>query len=666
VGIEDVVVGCYFTLYRKQNFIESDIIMDNNGTILPKEVKNNINFLKSKNVWYILSENTKVISCKDAAANRNRLGHKGIPIFDELKSELGFFINKENKEEKVLIHCRGNQKLDRLKISEILNSEYQRINNIKTIKGLINPFGKQFRNLRQIFDISTTKDFHPPYSMMTNAGDYRYALEFEVNSLIGSLKNASINDVIRIDNYKSYIRHKVGILTGNGPNSGVLLWGKINESVKKELYDRLQYSFMGDLSYPEIIIASVPDMGISMELDKRLDSTENVIVKSTIDLCQNGITIMCIACNTTQYYKKQIENICNLYNVNFVSIPDVINGYLEKNNLKEFDFFGISHVVDFKRLSAFKELNDRYTIPVLSSEAITEINKLAYIVKESNSKTIPMQAINLLKNIIRQETEYDTVVVALTEISTILSEHRKQFSNKTIVDSLQLLADCIAKKYVDGIFDTLYVDKDKDLLIFESLYGNTDKTNIEQELRNILYEIDYEFIPPLSYRDSTTFSFGANTTNHSKPEDYLKNVLNQAIILSKKKSDHQIVGFMSYIPDHSVEIKNKENIICYYISTIGVTKGWRGHGITNQFYKMIEEIVKKQTISNFVATRTWSTNRTHIKILTDLGYKKVLTIENDRGNGIHTVYFAKEIIRDENIEYTSVKKNEIIDTKTGL
>jgi aspartate/glutamate racemase len=615
-----------------------------NELFLPKEVKDNINFLKTKNVWYILSENHKVIGCKEAAANRNRLGHKGIPIFDELKSELGFFVNKKNKKEKVLIHCRGNQNLDRLKISEILNSEYQRIPGFMEKKGLINPFGKQFRNLQQIFDISTTKHFHPPYTMMTNAGDFKYAIEFDVNSLIGSLKTASVKDVIRVDNCENYVRHKVGILTGNGPNSGISLWRKINEGVKQELSSRLQYAFRGDLSYPEIIIASVPDMGISMELDKRMNSTENVLVKSTIDLCKNGITIMCIACNTTQYYKKELERICNLYNVDFISIPDVINSYLKNNNIKRFDFIGISHVVDFKKLSAFRELNDMYTVSTLSYDAVNEINKLAYIVKDSDSKTIPMQAINLLKNIIKYETKYDTVVVALTEISTILSEHKKLFPDKIIVDSLQLLADHIAKVYVNGIFDTLYVDKD--ILVYELLEENTDKKEIEQELLNILYEIDYEFIPPLSYRNSTMFSFGANTTDHNKPEDYLKDVLNQAIILSRKKSDHQITGFMSYIPNYSIEIKNKKNIMCYYILTIAVTKWWRGHGITNQFYKIIEEIVKKQSTSNFVATRTWSTNRTHIKILTDLNYENVLTIENDRGNGIHTVYFAKEIIKE--------------------
>jgi aspartate/glutamate racemase/ribosomal protein S18 acetylase RimI-like enzyme len=619
--------------------------MNKNESDLPENVINNIKFLELKKVWYILSENSKVISCKDAAANRIRLGNKGIPIFDELKSELGYFINKKNKKQKVLVHCRGNQKLDRLKISGILNSEYHRITSTNDIKGLINPFGKYFRNLLQIFDISTTKIFHPPYTMMTNAGDYNYAIELEVNSLISSLKNTFIEDVIRIDNYNSYIRHKIGILTGNGPDSGILLWKKINESVKEGLKSRLQYSFIGDLSFPEILIASVPDMGISMELDKRLVSTEEIIIKSTINLCQNGITIMCIACNTTQYFKNEIVNICNLYNVKFISIFDVINDYLEKNKINQFDFWGISHVVNFKELSAFKELNDKYTIPILSSEIIDKISEIAYVAKKDINKSV-----NLLRDLIHNRTMYNTVVIALTEISIILSEHKKVSHDKTIVDSLQLLADCIAKFYIDGIFNTLYVDRDKDIFDFILLENDSAKKNIEQELRIILHEIDYEFIPPLSYRNSTTFSFGVNTSNYNNPEYYLQNILKQEIIVCRKKTNNQIIGFMSYIPNHYIKYKNKSNILCHYITTIGVTKGERGHGITNHFYRMIEEIVNKYTINDFVATRTWSTNRTHINILIDLGYKNILTIKNDRGNGIHTVYFAKEIIRNKNEE----------------
>ena len=84
------------------------------------------------------------------------------------------------------------------------------------------------------------------------------------------------------------------------------------------------------------------------------------------------------------------------------------------------------------------------------------------------------------------------------------------------------------------------------------------------------------------------------------------------------------------------------------------------NGITNQFYKIIEEIVKGQTTSAFIATRTWSTNKTHIKILTDLGYKVILTIKNDRGKGLHTVYFAKEIISTDLQHYRNLYRDRFI------
>lgn len=614
--------------------------MDIKESNLPENVKSNIRFLQSKNVWHILSKNVKVVGCGDAAAKRNRLGNTGIPIFDELKSELGFFINKEHKKQKVLVHCRGNQKLDRLKISGILNSEYQRITSTKGIKGLINPFGKQFRNLLQIFDISTTKDFHPPYTMMTNAGDFEYALEFEVNSLIGALKNTLVEDIIRVDNYNGYKRHKIGILTGNGPESGTLLWKKINFNIKKELETRLKHSFRGDLSYPEIIISSVPDMGISMELDKRLTITENIVVKSTIDLCQSGITLMCIACNTTQFYRSKIEEICNLYNVQFVSIPEIINRYLEEKQIKEFDFIGISHVVDFENLSAFKDLNNNYIIAKPDEKALEKIYKIANDVKK-DIETARSNLIDLIKN----NTKHNIIIIALTEISTILSKNPSLVRNKVVIDSLQLLADYIAKTYVDGIFETLYVDKDKDSMRFE-LLNEEEKEKVKNELWNILCEINYEFVPPLSSRNSTTTKFDDKSkkivSRKDEPTVYFETLIKQEIIASRKKSNNQVTGFMSYIPNHPISIKGKD-IVCHYISTIGVTKGERGNGITNQFYKKIEEIAKKEN-ADFIATRTWNANKTHLKILSGLGYIPHI-IPNDRGFGIDTVYLVKQIIK---------------------
>jgi aspartate/glutamate racemase len=616
--------------------------MNIKDTVLPENVKNNIRFLQSKKVWYILSKNTKVLGCGEAAANRHRLGNKGIPIFDELKSELGFFINKEHKKQKVLVHCRGNQKLDRLKISGVLNSEYQRITNVDEKKGLINPFDKRFRNLIQIFDISTTKNFHPPYTMMTNAGDFEYALEFDVNSLIGSLKGARVDDIIRIDNYNNYIRHKIGILTGNGPDSGILLWRKINESIKLELEYRRAHSFKGDLSYPEIIVSSVPDMGISMELDKRLKTTENTVIKSVINMCQNGVTLMCIACNTTQYYKNKIEGICNLYNIRFVSIPEVINSYLKENQIHEFDFIGISHVVNFEKLSAFKDLNDKYIISKPDTATLEKIDNIAYTAKNNIG-----QARNYLIDLIKNNTRHNTIIVALTEISTILSTYKDLVKNKIVVDSLQLLADYIAQIYVGGIFETLYVNKSKDSIKIE-LLNEEEKKKVKNELWNILCEINYEFVPPLSSRNSTVATFSTKTITNvidiDEPKAYFNTLFKQEIIVSRKKTDNRVTGFMSFIPDYNLCIMNK-NVLCHYISTVGVTKGERGNGIADQFYKEIEKIAKEQKVKT-IATRTWNSNKTHLKILSSLGYRPYI-IKNDRGVGIDTVYLVKYILDNE-------------------
>ena len=617
--------------------------MSSEKIILPTEVNNNVRFLAKKNVWHVLSKNKKVISCREAAAHRSRLGNEGIPLFDELKSELGYFVNKDHKKQKILVHCRGNQKLDRLKISSILNSEYQRITDTKEVKGLINPFSRQFRGLLQIFDRSTIMDFYPPYTMITNAGDFEYALEFEVKPLVNSLRTTLVEDIIRTDNYIEYKRHKIGILTGNGPDSGMLLWEKINSCIKTELEGRLKHSFRGDLSYPEIVIHSIPDMGISMELDKRLKKTLDIVEKSVLDLCNSGVTLMCIACNTTQYFKDSIERICNLYGVKYISIPEVIVQFLEKKQIKEFDLLGISHAVDLDGLSAYKELGKKFNVSVPIGDVSGKIDSIAYEIKKKEI----VQARNHLNNLIKNYTQHKTIIVVLTEISTLLSKEKIYIKDKEIIDSLQLLADSISLEYVDGIFETLYVDKDRDYIRID-LLTNKEIIMAKKELWNILCEINYEFVPPLSSRSSTTAVFDLNsetaTIDLEEPREYFEALIKQKIITSRKKSNGMITGFMSFIPNYKLHIESLD-IRCHYITTIGVTKGERGHGITSQFYKMIEKVAREQKAKT-VATRTWNSNKTHIQILLDLGYKTHV-IKDDRGPGIDTLYLIKHLIDNE-------------------
>ena len=42
----------------------------------------------------------------------------------------------------------------------------------------------------------------------------------------------------------------------------------------------------------------------------------------------------------------------------------------------------------------------------------------------------------------------------------------------------------------------------------------------------------------------------------------------------------------------------------------------------------------------YVTTRTWDSNDRHLDLLSDLGFELLTRIEDDRGEGIDTVYYG--------------------------
>ena len=415
--------------------------------------------LIKNNIRSRITYNHKSVSCPDAAKKRNRLGHTGIPLCDELKTFLGEY-NTHGKHEYVLLHCRGTQEIDNNKVEKILLNRVSRLDNdhlesLSLMKGLINPFTKiKNIDILQIFDNSVFDKYTPPYTMMTNAGDFNWGIEFYPKDLLNILPNTRVHDIIG-DQYKyNFKRHKIGILTGNGPESGIMLWNKINNGIQDQLKLKHKHSFMGDLSFPEVIIESVAEMGLSMELESRNKQTKEIVLKSITNLCESGASLICIACNTTQYYVKEINYICNKYDAQFISMPILVDQYLIKNKIKEFDFLGIKYVADFEKWSAFKFLNDKYTIHVPSKISLDKINDLAFKVKQENANT---SGRNKMANLINQSTKTEVIIIALTEISILLdSENNKNKRKRKYIDTLTLVAEEIAKIYIEGISDTLY------------------------------------------------------------------------------------------------------------------------------------------------------------------------------------------------------------------
>lgn len=166
------------------------------------------------------------------------------------------------------------------------------------------------------------------------------------------------------------------------------------------------------------------------------------------------------------------------------------------------------------------------------------------------------------------------------------------------------------------------------------------------EIRQLLVATNHEFVPPLSAREGTTQRDGLSRQSESDTEnlneaieDYLNQCLDQHLIACH--TGEILHGFMSFRNGYrtpELETYQPSN----YISTIIVAPGSRRHGYARRMYERILSELPPDIESPYVTTRTWSTNHSHLSLLDDLGFEEVKTLPDDRGDGIHTVYYAIE------------------------
>jgi ribosomal protein S18 acetylase RimI-like enzyme len=157
------------------------------------------------------------------------------------------------------------------------------------------------------------------------------------------------------------------------------------------------------------------------------------------------------------------------------------------------------------------------------------------------------------------------------------------------------------------------------------------------DIWELLKSANNDFVPPLSARNSTCQKdMKTDQSEADEPLLYFDMLKSQSFILAIE--NNRAVGFISFISDKQIEQDLKGN----YITTIIVDSDFRNHGITRKMYSKLFEISYNKNI----ITRTWSTNYTHIHLLETLNFKLIKEIENDRGNGISTVYYCKNSIND--------------------
>lgn len=447
---------------------QAPMIADADG--VPPTVARIEQFMGQHGFWYLLSRNGEARGCREAAAKRDCLGQVGIPLSRELKSNLGYFTDEAEQRINVAIHCRGDRDLnfDKIRSGLGLVGEFVRSTQPEDDNdayGLVNPFEIEARSLEgditlQIFDADLLIDEYLPRTLMTNAGHREWAIEFKIDDLISAIPSRRLL-VAPITDGERVRRPVIGMLTGNGPESGALLWQLLNDSVRT-----MSRPFTGDVYLPRVLIRSVPAMGLTMELHAReeqawleISAEIEAICHQLANMNPDCANILAIACNTTPYFEGRIETICSRYNVQFVSIVDAIEHYLVDNKIDNFRLIGLGYVLDESFSGYARILRDaRFDIRSLPADALERIDELAHAIKRGENMA---SCFNKLKSILDSYTakEGENVIIALTELSVVLEENRATLkkwaeggkTRNRIIDAVAVYGQMLAKCFLTGI-----------------------------------------------------------------------------------------------------------------------------------------------------------------------------------------------------------------------
>ena len=384
----------------------------------PLRVHRTLHFFRHHSLWHVVSRNTPATSCRDAAARRQRLGTQGIPLHDELKSMMmaAYFPGGERRY--VLLHCRANTRFDLETAARLLKVERplarlaseELEHKFENYYGTVNPFSEA-ESFIQVFDDDLLNQYTAPHTLMTNAGDLTWAVEFEAAPVIEALHQVSPQVMvgrIATSSNRSYHLPTFGIITGNGPESGMALWRHLNAIVYQQL--TMQGRLYGDISYPRVIIHSLPEMGFSMELREREEQVWKVLQEAVQQLIDAKVDYIAIACNTTQFFAERIRALCKPAGVEFVSMAEVVLDYIRRNGLDDITLIGIPVVAELGDYSAYRPLRDLQVQPVAE---ITKphLQELGYMVKRLDHTSQDSKALNKLTHILKSGVNTSKVLI---------------------------------------------------------------------------------------------------------------------------------------------------------------------------------------------------------------------------------------------------------------
>lgn len=161
----------------------------------------------------------------------------------------------------------------------------------------------------------------------------------------------------------------------------------------------------------------------------------------------------------------------------------------------------------------------------------------------------------------------------------------------------------------------------------------------EEGLRRLLDSADEEFVPDLTAENRTGVTRSNDEEWFTSIDEYVQAALDRQLIAAL--DGDRVVGIMIFEAIDEMD-DLEEYTPTNYVTELVVERDYRGQGIATKMYETILEELPADYQLASVSTKTWSTNDDHISILDSLGFECVKRIPDDRGEGIDTVYYARE------------------------
>lgn len=171
--------------------------------------------------------------------------------------------------------------------------------------------------------------------------------------------------------------------------------------------------------------------------------------------------------------------------------------------------------------------------------------------------------------------------------------------------------------------------------------GTPEKREDLEAIFDLLCTCDRDFVPPLSQRVSSFQKKFEVPLGQDKPYAYFEVMKAQRFAVARDASG-RMVAFLTFRPRYSCpELARfgESN----YMTTACVDPEHRGHGLVSRLYDIVEHGLPEDQQTDYVTTRTWSTNAVQVHAFSKRGYETAAVLKDDRGPGVDTIYYAKKV-----------------------